>query len=173
MQGNNSQLVFQYGSNMSVARMQESTERIPEARPVEAAWTVERYDFRFPIRSKKYNRAVSGIVPNASGRKIYGALYEIPYDLIDRAVVRPGRRSLDQIEGAGKRGNYYRTTIAVVGVESNKSIEVITYLPNSQDNPGFTDDEYAAHILEGLAQWNAPLEYIEYVKEIIARALPT
>lgn len=93
-----SELVFQYGSNMSTTRLRD---RIREARPLEAAWTVERYEFTFPVWSIRHNRAACGIMSSEAGRVIFGALYEIPDDLICRSSGRPGRRTLDAIEGEG------------------------------------------------------------------------
>lgn len=144
--------------------------RIPEACPVKAAWTVEKYDFCFPVYSKTGRRAASGIVPNLSGRRIFGALYRIPEDLIYRERVRAGRISMDEIEGEGS--NYDRTKISVVFDESGKAVRAVTYLPRPQDNPGYTDTEYAGYILTGLAEWNAPKDYVEYVEGIIVKALP-
>lgn len=161
--------VFQYGSNMSTSRMQEPTERIPEAKPVEAAWTVDPYEFCFPIRSRKSDRAVSGITKSESGRKIFGVLYAIPADLLDRKHVRPGRASLDEIEGEGR--NYRRTTIRVVRAGSGEEIEAVTYLPNPQENPGYTDEEYAGYIRAGLSEWNAPQDYVQYVEGVIVKSL--
>lgn len=162
--------VFQYGSNLSVARMQEPKERIPQAQPVETASTIDHYDFCFPVRSEKYNRAVSGILPNVGGRAIFGVIYAIASDMIGRDKTQPKKPSMDRIEGEGK--NYYRTTIRVKGIRSGDESDVITYLPKAQENPGYTDTEYAAYILAGLAEWNAPSDYVQYIRNIINKALP-
>lgn len=162
-------LVFQYGSNMSKARFQHQS-RIPEAEPIETASTVHRFDFSFPVWSlQRGGRAASGIVPNPNGRQIFGVVYRVPDDLIYRDRTRAGRRSLDEIEGEGT--NYYRDRIDVESLRTGDVYSAITYLPISQAWQSPTDEEYANFIKAGLAEWDAPREYVAYVEAIIAKAL--
>jgi cation transport regulator ChaC len=162
-------LVFQYGSNMSKARFQHES-RIPEAEAVGTAWSVDRYDFWFPVWSRQRGgRAASGIIPNPNGRRIFGVVYRIPDDLIYRDRVRAERRSLDEIEGEGI--NYYRERIDVESLRTGKVCSAITYLPISQERQSPTDEEYAGFIRDGLAEWNAPSEYVAYLEPIIVEAL--
>lgn len=160
------EFVFQYGSNMSRTRM---LERISEAQPIEAAWTVEAFEFTFPVWSKQANRAASGIVPSASGRPIFGVLFSIPSDPVYRQAARPGRKTLDEFEGEGS--NYVRAQIAVVGATSQQRLNALTYLPAASSWKAPTNAEYANYILTGLSEWNAPDDYVRYVQGVIARAL--
>jgi len=146
-------------------------ERIPEAEGVEAAWTDDRFEFTFSVWSVTKNRAASGIVRSESGRRIFGVIYEIPYDLIDRNCGRKRRKTLDEIEGEGT--NYSRTVVTVSGVETGRQYQAITYLPIEQSWKAPTDLEYASHILAGLDEWHAPSDYVEYAKKVIDCALIT
>ena len=158
--------VFQYGSNMSSARFQE---RIPETQPVEAAWTVDLFQFAFPVWSREKKRAVSGIIADKSGRCMFGALFLVPSDLIDRESARSDRKTLDEYEGEGK--NYRRDTIEVIGRSSGRKISAITYLPIPQLCERPTDWEYAGFILAGLREWNAPASYMGYFAPVLKQAL--
>lgn len=129
----------------------------------------ELFDFTFPVWSKKHDRAASGIVRSDTGRRIFGALWRVPSDLILRDNGRPGRETLDAIEGEGF--NYTRQRIFVTGSLSHDRIDAITYLPTSSSWKSPTDSEYANHIITGLKEWRAPDDYVEYVRVIIARAL--
>jgi hypothetical protein len=153
---------------MSSERLR-APERIPEAEGVEAAWSDDLFDFTFPVWSETKKRAASGIVRNGLGRRIFGVIFTVPYDLIDRTCGRKGRRTLDAIEGEG--ANYKRTTITVKGIASGQGYEAITYLPIEHSWKAPTDLEYANHILAGLDEWHAPQDYVEYVRTAIARAL--
>ena len=144
-------------------------ERIPEAQGVEAAWTDHPFEFTFPVWSRKAERAACGIIPSDTGRHIFGAVYLIPYDLIDRTCARPGRKTLDSIEGEGT--NYNRVSILVSGVDTGRSFPATTYLPREQSWKAPTDQEYADYILCGLAEWHAPHDYVAYVKTVTDRAL--
>lgn len=141
--------VFQYGSNMCGQRIRAG-DRIPEARSVEAAWTDDTFDFTFPVWSRTANRAACGIIGSDTGRRIFGAIYLIPYNLIDRSCARRGRKTLDVIEGEGV--NYERRSIRVIGVESGQHFSALTYLPIEQSWRAPTDQEYAEYIFSGLAE---------------------
>ena len=141
--------MFQYGSNMCGQRIRAG-DRIPEARSVEAAWTDDTFDFTFPVWSRTANRAACGIIGSDTGRRIFGAIYLIPYNLIDRSCARRGRKTLDVIEGEGV--NYERRSIRVIGVESGQHFSALTYLPIEQSWRAPTDQEYAEYIFSGLAE---------------------
>lgn len=95
------------------------------------------------------------------GRKIWGVLYEIPDELIDRNT-SGNRKSLDAIEGR----KYERRTIRVVRADGTPVEKVITYVvkPDERANDIQTSVEYCSHILNGLRQHDVPNDYIEYVK---------
>ncbi len=159
--------VFQYGSNMSAGRLQHPS-RIPEAIAVGSAWTESSFEVSFAVRSIK-GYAVSGLVPGSPGRKIFGVLFQIERGLIFRDECRVGRKTLDQIEGGGN--SYHRVIIPVLSSTNNGVVEAITYLPASHSWEAPTTKEYASHIRDGLAEWNAPPEYRNYIEHILKRAL--
>jgi hypothetical protein len=161
--------VFQYGSNISTARMRDEHKRIPSAEPLEAAWTIELYNFCFPVYSRSGGRAASGIKADSNGRQIFGAVYSIPESLVYRDPGNPKEISLDAIEGEGS--NYSRETIRITGIKSGETYDAITYLPLYYDCGEPTDADYAGYILAGLSEWNAPAEYTSYIARVIDEAL--
>ena len=89
-------IVFQYGSNTCTARLNAPSRLKGDAKPVGKARTVDDFEIFFNVFSQKNKCAASNIC-HLEGRKVWGALFEIPDKLIRGEP--NGRRSLQQIEG--------------------------------------------------------------------------
>lgn len=153
--------VFQYGSNMSVARLNHSTRLLGDAVPIGLAATIDTFDLEFTVWSKSNNCAAADIVPNDNGRIIMGVCYEIPDYLITRDTANAqGRKSLDAIEGEGT--NYFRTDIQVALIDGTQR-NVVTYVVKNRRSGLKTDIAYAAHILDGLREHTFDQNYKNYV----------
>jgi cation transport regulator ChaC len=153
-------LVFQYGSNLSSARLNHSDRLGGDARVVGKAVTKDEFAFTFDIVSK--GRAASDIVAGR-GRKIWGVIYDIPDYLIHRETAKARqRKSLDGIEGEGK--NYERVAIRLNWPDGSAVAEpVITYIGKKRVENIKTTQEYVDHILAGLAEHKIQAEYVSYV----------
>ncbi len=154
-------LVFQYGSNMSSARLNSEKRLAGDAKHVGVAYTKEDHEFHFPVWSQGNNCAAASITPSPTGRKIFGVLYEVSESLVDRQKAKAiDRKPLDAIEGEGT--NYSRTTIEVL-LEDNTIVLATTYVARSCETEVKTNKGYATHILNGAKENNAPDEYIDYL----------
>ncbi len=87
-------LIFQYGSNLSVSRLNHADRLNGDAELVAVAQTVEHFELRFSVWSVTNNCAAADIVPNSSGRSIYGVLYSVPDHLLSRFSFKSARRSI-------------------------------------------------------------------------------
>jgi len=155
-------LVFQYGSNMSVARLNGDDRLAGNAKVVGVATTVERFELVFSVWSKSNNCAAADLLPSAAGRNIYGVLYEVPDFLLSRDTAKEKRRkSLDAVEGEGT--NYVREMIDVVSTDG-ATVRALTYVAKNRQAQLKTSVAYVSHILAGLREHNMPKEYCQYVK---------
>ena len=90
-------------------------------------------------------------------------LYNVPDHLIDRSA-SGDRKSFDAIEG----NRYERRTIQVCWPDGSPvEGDVITYTVREPQTDLKTSLDYVSHIIVGLREHNAPVEYIEYAKERI------
>lgn len=154
-------LVFQYGSNMSVARLNSDDRLAGDAKVVGVAKTVESFELIFSVWSKSNNCATADLLPSDAGRTVFGVLYEIPDFLLSReASNERGRNSLDKIEGEGT--NYVRTMIDVV-TDDGATVRAMTYVVKNRQANLKTSAAYVSHILAGLQEHNMPAEYCRYV----------
>jgi gamma-glutamylcyclotransferase (GGCT)/AIG2-like uncharacterized protein YtfP len=154
-------LVFQYGSNMSVARLNHTKRLAGEAKPIGIARTVEPFELMFTVYSKTNSCAAADIVPSENGRSIYGVLYEIPDFLLSRDTAKEhSRKSLDAIEGEGV--NYIRRVIQLIKSDGSQ-IRAITYVVKDRKTDIKTSFNYVVRILCGLQEHNVPEEYHQYV----------
>jgi len=157
-------IVFQYGSNTSVTRLNSADRLNGAASVIGLARTLDNYDLDFTVWSKTNKCAAANIVPGGNVQ-IWGVLYEIPENLIDRKL-SGDQKSLDEIEGEGT--NYKRTNIQVLpNNEPDNIITAITYVvinrvPNIETSP-----EYASEIINGLKSHEIPYDYLEYVQNRI------
>ena len=158
-------LVFQYGSNMSISRL-NSKERISgDATLICVARTIDPFDLMFTVLSKSNKCAAADLVPSNAGRSIYGVLYEIPDFLLSRDTARQrSRKSLDEIEGEGT--NYIRTMIKLFA-DDGATIHAVTYVVKDRKANLLTSFAYVSHILYGLQERGMPEEYCQYVRSKI------
>lgn len=158
-------LVFQYGSNMSMARINSDARLRGDAKLFCVAKTEKRFDFSFTIFSDTNNCASADIVPNENGENIYGVVYEIPDFLLSRDTAEErGRKSLDAIEGAGK--NYIRKSIDLIKSDGSK-LTATTYFGNDRKPGRKTSLQYVQYIFDGLKEHKMPDEYCSYVRSRI------
>ncbi len=150
-------LVFQYGSNMSVARLNGKDRLVGAAKPICIARTIEPFDFGFTVLSQLSKCAAADLIPGKPGRSIYGVLYEVPDFLLSRDTARQqNRKSLDAIEGEGT--NYVRTMIDLIANDGSE-VRAITYLVKERRANLQTSLDYVCHILNGLQEHGIPEEY--------------
>lgn len=154
-------LLFQYGSNMSSARLNGADRLAGDARICGVARTVGFFEFGFNVWSGANSCAAADIEPCPAGRQIYGVLYEIPEHLIRRDSAQLHRRkSMDAIESEGV--NYVREVIEVQTTDGVK-FDAVTYLVKHRKRGLQTSIEYVRHILNGLSEHAIPDEYRRYV----------
>lgn len=155
-------LVFQYGSNMSAARLNGEDRLRGDAKPICVARTIERFDLMFTVLSKANKCAAADLVAGDCGRSIYGIVYEIPDFLLSRDDAKPrNRKSLDAIEGEGT--NYVRAMIDLI-TNDGSTVRAITYLVKDRKDDLKTSLDYVRHIFTGLQEHNIPAEYCQYVR---------
>jgi len=153
-------LVFQYGSNTSVVRLNSPKRLNGDARVVGPAYTSDKYELDFTVWSKTNNCAAADIVP-AGNTHIWGVVYEIPREIIYRNL-SGARKSLDAIEGEG--GNYQREEIQVVfNGDTSNTVPVLTYVVRERKPGGKTSAAYASEIINGLKSHGIQSDYLEYV----------
>jgi cation transport regulator ChaC len=156
-------LVFQYGSNASLLRLNSENRLNGAAKKIGIAITLDKFDFGFTVWSKRNRCAVADIIPNGE-KNIWGVLYEIPDERIFRSLRKGKEKCLDQIEGEGY--NYKRIKIKVSDIDG-KYIhdEVHTYvaIDIKREDGLKTNQEYVTHIINGLNDNKIPKDYIDYV----------
>lgn len=158
-------LVFQYGSNMSVARLNGDDRLAGDAKVVCVATTVGSFELVFSVWSKSNNCAAADLLPSNEGRTVHGVLYEVPDFLLSRDTAKErGRKSLDAIEGEGT--NYVRTMIDVV-TNDGITVRAMTYVVKNRQANLKTSAAYVSHILAGLREHDMPNEYCHYVRSKI------
>ena len=153
--------VFQYGSNTLPSRFNSEDRLRGDAQSLGAVYTEEEFELNFDVWSDSNNCAAADII-SGRGRRIWGALYEIPDDLISRET-SGSRRSLDAIEGQ----RYERRAITVRYPDGTSvDEEIITYVvsENRRQHNVQTSIDYCRYIIAGLREHNVPDEYIEYAK---------
>ena|SRR5437867_2160762 len=159
-------LIFQYGSNMSAARLNSSDRLRDDAHPIGIAYTKDNYELEFDIWSESNDCAAADIV-RCTGRKIWGIVYEIPDWLISRDTAG-SRKSLDEIEGEGT--NYSRLPITLCYSDCTPFRGTVqTYIGRDRRQGIKTSLKYVRHILLGLKEHKneVPNEYVQYVKDRI------
>ncbi len=157
-------LVFQYGSNTSVKRLNSADRFNGGAKVIEPAYTKDRYELDFTVWSETNKCAAADIVPNGN-TNIWGVLYEIPDKLIYRHLSGT-RKCLDVIEGEGS--NYRRIEIEVILAKNiHNTVRVLTYVAQERKENILTSAEYSTEIINGLKSHAIPKEYLEYVSNRI------
>jgi gamma-glutamylcyclotransferase (GGCT)/AIG2-like uncharacterized protein YtfP len=162
-------LIFQYGSNLDVNRI-NSVERLGgKAVPLGVA-ELDGYQIIFNVFSKGNKCAVTNIHTKRHfiGKdKIYGVLFSVPDHLMDK---------LDSVEGVNSL-TYQRANIKVKFKDAYGNdfvINAITYVGASKGLKNFNEspykmitDKYAGFIIAGMEQFNIPRSYRAKVKAII------
>lgn len=152
-------LVFQYGSNMSEARLNGADRLVGDATPIGIARTAEPFELMFSVWSKKNDSAAANLVSSETGRSIYGVVYDIPNFLLSRdTAIEHNRVSLDAIEGK----KYVRKIIDLINPDGSK-FSAITYVVKNPETGHQTSLAYVKHILLGLNEHDIPEEYCQYV----------
>jgi gamma-glutamylcyclotransferase (GGCT)/AIG2-like uncharacterized protein YtfP len=134
-----------------------------DAKFLDIAETVENFELAFDVWSERRGCAAADII-RKPGSKVWGALYEVPDDLIDRKTAKArGRRSFDAIEG---EGNNYKREMIEVRRPDGQIVSALTYTVKSP-KPGLkTSEEYVGYIVAGLRKRGVNQQYIEQVKAI-------
>lgn len=154
-------LVFQYGSNMSAARLNHANRLAGDAKAIGIARTVEPFELAFTVWSKTNACAAADMIPSKTGRSVYGVVYEIPDFLLSRDTARKhNRKSLDAIEGEGT--NYVRRAIDLFKADGLR-LSAMTYVVKERGTGLKTSLAYVKHILDGLKEHCIPEEYRQYV----------
>ncbi len=154
-------LVFQYGSNMCLKRVNHADRLAGDAKLIGIASTVSRFNLEFTVFSKTNECAAADITPSEEGRNIFGVVYEIPDFLIPRETAKKvGRKSLDAIEGEGT--NYTREKVDLVKPDGTE-FSALTYVVREKRQDLKTSLAYVKHILNGLKESQIPGEYYQYV----------
>ena len=158
-------LVFQYGSNCLDSQINGEDRLRGDAKFLSIAETVEDFELAFDVWSNGRGCAAADIV-RKPGSKVWGVLYDVPDDLIDRTTARArARRSFDEIEGEGT--NYRRETIKVRRSDGQVS-SALTYIVKSP-KPGLkTNIGYVRLIVHGLRERGIADQYIAKLKAIAA-----
>ncbi len=86
-------LVFQYGSNMSVARLNSNDRLDGDAKTIGVARTAESFELMFSVWSKTNNCAAADLVPSKIGRSVYGVVYDIPDFLLSQIQQKSSKES--------------------------------------------------------------------------------
>lgn len=151
-------LVFQYGSNTSERRLNAAERLRGDARLLGGFETSAIYDLGFTVWSSGNNCAAASISPG-SGRRLWGAVYEIPDYLIFRDTAGK-RKSMDAIEGQ----HYRREAIDLLDPSGQlNACPVVTYVAREPKDGLTTSLDYVGHIIYGLRSLGAPGDYVAYV----------
>jgi len=154
-------LIFQFGSNCDVSRLNGDDRLRDDAKVIGIAETVEDYQLAFDVCSTREKCAAANIV-RLPGSRVWGVLYEVP-DYLIRRETAGSRKSLDAIEGEGE--NYERGCISVRRPDG-RIVEALTYRTREPQSGLRTSTGYVRHIVLGLREQGAPEDYIREVKEI-------
>ena len=156
-------LIFQYGSNCLDSEINGKDRLCGDARFIGIAETADDFRLSFDVWSKRRSCAAANIVPHP-GSKVWGALYEVPDYLIDRASAQShDRKSLDAIEGA----KYHRDPIRV-RLADGQVLTPVTYLVSDPQPDLETSAAYAELIIRGLRERGVSREYIAEIKTIVS-----
>ena len=156
-------LIFQYGSNMSTARLNHEKRMNGDAKVIEVVRTKNKFIFGFTVFSKTNKCAAADIELDTNGEIIYGVLYEIPDYLLTRDLAgKLNRKSMDGIEGL----NYKRHLIDVIKSDGEE-ISVWTYTVKDKVYKLKTSKDYISHIITGLREHHISPEYYNYIKSRI------
>ncbi len=155
--------LFQYGSNMSPARLNGPERLNGQAKAISAA-RLDGWGIRFDLNSKTNDSAVTDIVP-APGEHVLGVLFELSEGAL--AV-------MDRIEGvrADGMGNYQRANVEISVVPSGETVTAVTYLGteagrarcrNGSADRQIVKPAYFEHLLAGGRLFDFGTAYVRYL----------
>lgn len=166
----NMALVFQYGSNCLASQINCEDRLCGDAGFIAIAETVEEFQLAFDVWSNGRRCAASDIVPSP-GKRVWGALYEVPDFLIKRqTAAAQQRKSLDAIEGEGTN---YRQEMISVRRENGQIVTALTYRVRNPTQGLKTSLEYVGYIVRGLRERAVREDYIDHVKQLAEENNPT
>lgn len=162
-------LIFQYGSNLDVSRINGVERLNGQAIPL-GVGELGGYQIVFNVWSKTNDCAVTNIQSVhhlISTEILYGVLFYVPDQLLPK---------LRSIEGCNSRT--YREIAVKVNFRDSfgniNHVPALTYIGDEVGLKNFEEatdkrisNEYALHILEGIQQFKMPGSYIHKVEEII------
>ena len=156
-------IVFQYGSNCLDSEINGEERLCGDAQFLDIAETLQDFELAFDVLSKARKCAAADIV-RKPGSKVWGVLYEVPDDLIDRKTAKAcGRKSFDAIEGEGIN---YKREIIEVRRPDGQIVSALTYTV-ADPKPGLkTSEKYVGYIVAGLRKRGVSEQYIAVVKAI-------
>jgi len=157
-------LLFQYGSNMSAARLNDPARLNGQAMPLSAA-RLDGWGIRFDLYSKTNESAVTDIVP-APGEHVMGVLFDVPESAL---------ALMDKIEGVRPdgTGNYQQAQIEITAVLDGERVPAVTYVGTEAGRQRFTMQSadrqavkaaYFQHVLAGAGQFGFSQEYVIYLR---------
>lgn len=146
-------LVFQYGSNCTVGRLNSPRRLNGQAKDLGRAQTAEDFDIAFDVFSKMNGCAASDLVQTPA-RKAWGVLYE----LSDEAFAM-----LKKIEGPR-----YEEKPVLVKDEKGEERNARTFLvrPEEHREGLATSAAYVSWIVYGLREHGVPEDWINHVIEV-------
>lgn len=149
-------LIFQYGSNCNLRRLNHAT-RLAHENP-RRVQTVGRYKLAFNKRTKDNYAAADLIKSGTAGRRIWGILYEVSergFERLRNDVEGPSYEPKDiLVEQADGEA---RTVKTFVVIEGRRRVGLCTNF------------KYVRHIVNGLRSRDVPEEYVRYVIDVALR----
>jgi len=151
-------IVFQYGSNCDIQRLNSAGRLGGAATPIGKAQTVEDFEITFDVWSIRNNCAAADLV-RSRNTKAWGILYEIPDDRIDGPTRSVGRKTLAQIEGPS-----YEKKLIEVKAEGETHWAITFVVKEKERISGkATSAKYVSHIVKGLRDHGVSEEYVNQV----------
>ncbi|HEY6368169.1 MAG TPA: gamma-glutamylcyclotransferase family protein [Candidatus Binatia bacterium] len=143
---------FAYGSNMNWEQMKR---RCPSTQFVCVA-SLKDYHFAIARHSRLRNCGTANIVANA-GSEVWGIVYDVSeLDLV----------ALDAFEDGYRR----EKLLVRASDDSQRSVEVLVYIAEKEDNVPLPNPDYKRLIVEGARHWNIPESYCSMLEQIHAMA---
>jgi hypothetical protein len=141
---------FAYGSNMSLARLQE---RVPSARRLEIV-TLKGHQLRFNMSGTDSSGKCDSFQTNNSEHQVIGALFEI--DQTEKAI-------LDKAESLG---DGYSEKFVSVFSPSGEVFEALIYVAIKIDTSLKPYSWYLNHVIIGAKETQLPTDYLSIIESI-------
>ena len=141
---------FAYGSNMSLARLQE---RVPSARKLEIV-TLKNHQLRFNMSGTDGSGKCDSYETNNSEDLVIGVLFEIN---VNEKVI------LDRAESLGTG---YNEKIVFVQSKSGETFEALIYCAIKIDDSLKPYSWYLNHVIVGAKETKLPMEYLAVIESV-------